>query len=311
VAIRRAEACAEVLEACFTDDTESVTPFPVVHREMAWRVPRFADDGDDPVVASRWTSPPVEGLRAVTPPGTHVVAIFLRATRGILHVDGKPWHAGAIPVGTTVVTSPRQEVAAEFFEPVDTLHLHMESAFVEGAELAREIAALPLQAGIYRDEAIDKLARALLAAHDIGCMSRCAESLGKPIVVRLRHLGAEHARTHPGQPRGVLPNWRLVRVTDYVNANLGERITLADIARVAGLSPMHFAARFRAATGHKPHEYLQLCRVERAKRLLAEGNRSLIDIAMEVGFRTQAHFTTVFKRFAGSTPHSWRTSLHE
>ncbi|QDE38804.1 helix-turn-helix transcriptional regulator [Luteibacter pinisoli] len=64
-------------------------------------------------------------------------------------------------------------------------------------------------------------------------------------------------------------------------------------------------------TGHKPHDYLQLCRIERAKDLLAEGNRSLIDIAMEVGFRTQAHFTTVFQRVAGRTPHSWRSGLHD
>lgn len=312
MAIRRVEQQGDHLAGCFTDETASVTALPVVHRELVWRVPRLPQWSSEPVIASRWTSPPVEGLRAVTPPDTHIIAIFLRATRGILLVDGEPWHAGAFPAGTAIVTAPEQEISAEFFEPVDSLHLHMGSAFIEAdAELAREIATMPLQAGIYRDEAIDKLARALLVAHETGCMARCAESLGKPIVVRLRHLSAEGARRHPHQRRGVLQHWRLVRVTHYVDANLGRRITLADIARAAGLSPMHFAARFRAATGHKPHEYLQLCRIERAKRLLAEGNRSLIDIAMEVGFRTQAHFTTVFKRFAGRTPHSWRLQLRD
>jgi len=106
--------------------------------------------------------------------------------------------------------------------------------------------------------------------------------------------------------RITIQGWRLARVTDYVGANLDKPITLADIARAAGLSPMHFAAQFRAATGHKPHEYLQLCRIERAKELLDRGTLSLIEVALETGFRTQAHFTTVFKRFAGSTPHSWR-----
>lgn len=310
--MRRVENQSDGLEGCFTDDTDPVTPLPVVQRELAWRMPHVPRRCTEAVIASRWTSPAIGGLIATTPTSAHIVAIFLRATRGVICVDGHSWHAGAIPAGTAVVTAPEQQVAAEFFEPVDSLHLRMDNAFVAAdAELAREIAATPLQAGIYRDEAVDKLARALLATHDAGCMTRCAESLGKPIVARLRHLSADGSRRHPDQHRGMLQNWRLVKVTHYVDANLGKHITLADIARAAGLSPMHFAARFRAATGHKPHEYLQLCRIERAKRLLAEGNRSLIDIAMEVGFRTQAHFTTVFKRFAGRTPHSWRTGLHD
>jgi AraC-like DNA-binding protein len=87
---------------------------------------------------------------------------------------------------------------------------------------------------------------------------------------------------------------------------LSEPISLADLARVAGLSPMHFAAQFRLATGHRPHEYLQLRRIERAKRLLLQPNVSLIDIALQVGFRTQSHFTTVFKRYIGKAPSHWR-----
>lgn len=310
--IRRVDARAESRDGCFTDETGATTSVPVIHREKTWRVPRHPTGPAEPITASRWTSPPVEGLRATTPQTTQVVAIFLRATRGTLRVDGTAWRSGMFAAGTAVVTEPRQVVAADFAEPVDSLHLHVDAAYIATAhEWAREVAALPLRAGIYHDDAIDKLARALLAAHDTGCMARCAESLGKPIVTRLRHLGGETGAHHATTRRGTLQNWRLVRATHYVNANLGQRIMLADIARAAGLSPMHFAARFRAATGHKPHEYLQLCRIERAKHLLAEGNRSLIDIAMEVGFRTQAHFTTVFKRLAGRTPNAWRTHLRD
>jgi transcriptional regulator GlxA family with amidase domain len=69
---------------------------------------------------------------------------------------------------------------------------------------------------------------------------------------------------------------------------------------------MHFAAQFRVATGQRPHDYLLQCRIDRAKTLLASTQRSLIDVTLEVGFCTQAHFTTVFKRFTGTTPHLWR-----
>jgi AraC-like DNA-binding protein len=105
-----------------------------------------------------------------------------------------------------------------------------------------------------------------------------------------------------------LQNWRLKRVLQYVDKNLTAKITLQDLAAVAGLSRMHFAAQFRAATGVRPHEYLLRRRIERAQELLKQAEVTLVDIALTVGFQTQAHFTTVFKRFVGDTPYQWRSA---
>ena len=85
-------------------------------------------------------------------------------------------------------------------------------------------------------------------------------------------------------------------------------MTLQDMAAVAGLSRMHFAAQFRAAVGARPHEYLLRRRIERAQELLKQAEVSLVDIALTVGFQTQAHFTTVFKRVGGDTPYQWRSA---
>ena len=109
----------------------------------------------------------------------------------------------------------------------------------------------------------------------------------------------------------MLPQWRLQRVHDYVYAHLSQPITLHDMAAAAGLSPMHFAAQFRAATGYRPHHYLLLCRMEHAKQLMNEKPRSMLDIALDVGFHTQAHFTTVFKRLTGKTPSQWRCDVQQ
>jgi AraC-like DNA-binding protein len=94
----------------------------------------------------------------------------------------------------------------------------------------------------------------------------------------------------------------------YIDDHLAAKITLQDLATVAGLSRMHFAAQFRTAVGMRPHEYLLKRRIERAEELLKQAEVSLVDIALTVGFQTQAHFTTVFKRFAGDTPHQWRSA---
>ncbi len=69
---------------------------------------------------------------------------------------------------------------------------------------------------------------------------------------------------------------------------------------------MHFAAQFRVATGMRPHEYLLQRRIERAQDLLLASRKPLVEVAFEVGFKTQAHFTTVFARLVGETPHVWR-----
>lgn len=111
-----------------------------------------------------------------------------------------------------------------------------------------------------------------------------------------------------GRPVRSLQNWRLKRVMQYVDKNLTGKITLQDMAAVAGLSRMHFAAQFRAATGVRPHEYLLRRRIERAQELLKQAELALVDIALTVGFQTQAHFTTVFKRFVGDTPYQWRSA---
>ena len=93
---------------------------------------------------------------------------------------------------------------------------------------------------------------------------------------------------------------------DYVDAHLSHTITLKDLAAAAGLSRMHFAAQFRAATGLRPREFVLQRRIELAQHIMIETQNSLVDIALTVGFQTQAHFTTVFKRFVGDTPHRWR-----
>jgi AraC-like DNA-binding protein len=95
-------------------------------------------------------------------------------------------------------------------------------------------------------------------------------------------------------------------VCEFIDANIEERISLGALAQVAGVSRMYFAAQFRAATGLRPHDYVVRRRIKLAKEMLAGSDRSIVDTALSVGFQTQAHFTTVFKRIEGFTPHRWR-----
>ncbi|MFG1330956.1 AraC family transcriptional regulator [Xanthobacter autotrophicus] len=110
----------------------------------------------------------------------------------------------------------------------------------------------------------------------------------------------------PRHTRSGLVTWRLKRVLAFIDAHLAEPVTLMAMAEAAGLSRMHFAAQFKVATGLRPHEFLLKRRIEQAQDLLRNTREPLVQIALAVGFQTQAHFTTVFRRFVGDTPYQWR-----
>ena len=131
------------------------------------------------------------------------------------------------------------------------------------------------------------------------------------LAVIMRWLG-ERLSVHSDASRnlasGGLTKWRLKRVLSYIDQHICEPITLATLAEVAGLSRMYFAAQFRAATGYRPHECVLRKRIQRAQQMLLETSEPLVNIALALGFQSQAHFSTVFKRFAGLSPYQWRAA---
>jgi AraC family transcriptional regulator len=156
---------------------------------------------------------------------------------------------------------------------------------------------------------VDQLSKVLRTAGiDIRKLDRSADNAMRLAAVARLVESLEPSQSQTGKSHTVaaLPKWRLLRVLKYIDANIGEPITLANLAAAAGLSRMYFAKQFRAATGIRPHEYVLRKRIERAQQLLAAKPAALVDIALSVGFQTQAHFTTVFKKFVGDTPCQWR-----
>jgi len=107
-------------------------------------------------------------------------------------------------------------------------------------------------------------------------------------------------------PRAEMPPWRLRRVLSFVDSHIADPLRLEDLAGAAGLSRMHFAAQFRAATGYRPHSYVLHRRIEEAKTLIGQSEMTMVQVALDVGFQSQAHFCTVFKRLTGVTPTRWR-----
>ena len=100
--------------------------------------------------------------------------------------------------------------------------------------------------------------------------------------------------------------WQLRRVTDYLVAHLSEDIPLQILSDLVKLSRSYFSRAFKVSTGLAPHQWLLQARISKAKQLLLETDRPLAQIAIDVGFADQAHFTRTFRREAGESPGAWQ-----
>jgi sigma-54 dependent transcriptional regulator, acetoin dehydrogenase operon transcriptional activator AcoR len=106
-----------------------------------------------------------------------------------------------------------------------------------------------------------------------------------------------------------LPRYKLRRVVAYVDARLGDPISLDDLAGVAGVSRFHFHRQFRKTVGVTPREYVLRARIERAKGLLIESDLTVGEVSGAVGFADQSHFSNMFRRLTAMTPRGFRNSM--
>src|SRR5438067_2073568 len=102
---------------------------------------------------------------------------------------------------------------------------------------------------------------------------------------------------------------RAIEAALWLDDHVHEPIDLHDAAAAAGLSAFHFLRLFTAVVGATPHQYLLRARLRRAARLLAAGERSITDVAYDVGFGDLSNFVRTFRRAAGVSPRRFRRAV--
>ncbi len=96
----------------------------------------------------------------------------------------------------------------------------------------------------------------------------------------------------------------------YLLDHYNERITLDDLAKRYSINKYYFQKLFKRHTGFTPNEYLILSRLNHAKEYLRTSNRSVAEIASEVGVENPSHFINLFKKHEGITPNAYRQSWY-
>lgn len=99
---------------------------------------------------------------------------------------------------------------------------------------------------------------------------------------------------------------KLQRVLAYINDHLAEELSLKTMANEIGMNQYHFARLFKQFTGVTPHQYVNQCRIERAKQLLLRDDLRIRDVVVMVGCTDPSHFTKLFHQITGMTPKAYR-----
>jgi AraC family transcriptional regulator len=225
-------------------------------------------------------------------------------------VSGSPIYEGRLrPGGVTYAPADIERLSWHRNFNLDGLHLLIDPGYLRSCELSMDPLDIPSFINAY-----DPLLLSILwsLARE---MREDAKALPSIYVehatgLLMAHLIHSLRRGRSGHPsRGGLSEITLRRVIDFIEANLSEDISLTALGALAGTGADAFARNFRASMGMPPYRYVMEQRMQRAQALLAANDKSIAQIAFEVGFPTQAHFTTQFGKFMKMSPAAYR-ALH-
>jgi AraC-like DNA-binding protein len=126
------------------------------------------------------------------------------------------------------------------------------------------------------------------------------------LVLASRFVEAVSGKNHAPRPATMRDRRRAVETALWIDAHSQGDIDLERAAARAGTSPFHFLRLFSGVLGVTPHQYLVRSRLRHAARLLADDERSVTDVAYDVGFADLSNFVRTFGRAAGVSPRKFR-----
>jgi AraC family transcriptional regulator len=251
-----------------------------------------------------------------TQPDTEI-CIDLRGNRSVVTRTGGGIFDRTVAERGTIWMSPAglQEDILDISDPMPgVLHLYLPSTHFSpdslGAALDQSVIASLRFESSFQDPLLAEIGYALASEleYQTSAGYLLAETLASSLAARLVQ---KYVSRSPTQAKSLvaqegLDRRRLLRVLDYIEANLEGNLTLDELASIACLSRFHFARAFKAAVGQPPHRYVSAKRLERAKVLLMRGDRPLVDIALALNFSSQANFSRAFRQMTGRAPRQFR-----
>ncbi len=110
-------------------------------------------------------------------------------------------------------------------------------------------------------------------------------------------------RSHSNRSKNLV-----IRAKEYINEHYAEAISVKDVADAVCISESYFKTIFKKSSGYSYSEYLTTVRINQAKNLLNTTEKSVTEIALDVGYQTPNSFSSLFKRETGMTPTQWKNT---
>jgi len=204
-----------------------------------------------------------------------------------------------------IVASRTDTVAEAFILAIPPAHLQSVAAS-EGLTPSSELQARP----VFHDAIIQALLTRLVTDSSGRSITRGldAEIAARTLVLRLVQI------TQGGTPEwqadsSVFDSRSMGQITDYVDAHLQHYVPLSELALLCKTSPSHFAKKFRQSAGLSLQRFVNRRRLRASMALLETGSTPLSQIALDLGFSSQSHFTRLFSDLTGFTPASFRRQI--
>jgi two-component system, response regulator YesN len=140
--------------------------------------------------------------------------------------------------------------------------------------------------------------------HEWLCVKR-HDALGRELAVRLEQM----VKASLYQAEALTDRADINSIIQYITYNIAENITLKSMAQMVNMDENYISVLFRKKTGETLINYVQKCRVEKAKKLLLESELSIPEIYTQIGFANENYFFRIFKRWTGETPGKFRSRV--
>lgn len=153
------------------------------------------------------------------------------------------------------------------------------------------------------DVALRKSLSVLVSPRPPECADQ--DEAARSLVLRVAHLMGLAAPPWTADQKG-FHRLTLRNLVDSIDANLRAGPTATDMAALCGLSPTHFARKFRRSVGMSLHRFVNQRRIRASLDLLKKQTPPLAQVSLDLGFASQSHFTRIFSGVTGISPAKFR-----
>ncbi len=282
--------------------------------DWAWArqaVPALSSEGSGwrGALLRRWTG--TSSVMVQPPLDHHYAVIHLGGAKQVNRRRDGPTVSSVVDNGSITLVPAGQSYVWRTEGPIAFAHLYISprqlaTAIGDATEADGAGASLVENVGC-RDSILEPLFAKMI--DEIATVERPSRLL---LDALFESFGLRLAQRHSslrGKAKGLavaLAPHRLRRVFDYIDANLGSDIGLADLMSAAGTSQFHFSRAFHLASGCSPYRYLLRRRIDYARVLLLATDESLEAISRDCGFNSRHQFSVIFKRVVGIGPKRFR-----